>query len=101
MKCEEGSVLLQYMKFRANGHLLQDPILCNPPAQRRRRIAGVQIDAVQYIIVRSLRFVWNACGLRAAQSSITDTAYDAGRITGEVEWAHGDDPVNMGRFSCD
>ncbi len=43
MKCEEGPVY-----NRANGHLLQDPILYNPPAQRRPRIAGLQINAVQY-----------------------------------------------------
>ncbi len=39
-------------------------------------LRAFQIDAVQYILVHSLRFVWNACGLRAAQLSITDTAYD-------------------------
>ncbi len=39
-------------------------------------LRAFQTDAVEYTVVHSLRFVWNACGLRAAQSSITDTAFD-------------------------
>ncbi len=65
----------QYLKYRANGHLLQDPILCNPPAAAATEDCG-PFRQMQYSIVHSLRFAWNAYGLRAAQSPITDTAYD-------------------------
>ncbi len=63
----------QYMKYRGNGRLLQDPILRNSPAQPRLRIAGLSDRCST--VVHSLCFMWNAYGLRAAQSSITDTAY--------------------------
>ncbi len=39
-------------------------------------LRAFQIDAEQYIVVHILPFVWNARGLRAAESSITDTAYN-------------------------
>ncbi len=60
-----------YFPHLANTHyriyLLQDPILSNPPSAAATEDCG-PFRQMQYSIVHSLRFVWNAYGLRPAQS---------------------------------
>ncbi len=71
---KKAQYLYSNLKYRVNDPCLKIPFFAIPRRSGYGGLRAFPIHAVQHIVVYSLRFVWNACGLRAAQSSITDTA---------------------------